>query len=67
MIGQSGQNGLFRRRFSIFGQPPSPSQKYIHSKRAFLNASPHKNGSLLPRLKRLIHFQLNRFLPADYR
>ena len=38
MIGKSGQNGLFRSRFSILGQPPSPSRKPTHSKRSFLNA-----------------------------
>ncbi|MEE9395538.1 MAG: hypothetical protein V3V31_00860 [Methylococcales bacterium] len=37
MIGKSGQNGLFRSRFSILGQAPNPSRKSTHSKRAFLN------------------------------
>ncbi|MEE9398018.1 MAG: hypothetical protein V3V31_13505 [Methylococcales bacterium] len=36
MIGKSGQNGLFRSRFSILGQAPSPSQKLSHSKRGIL-------------------------------
>ncbi|MEE9396646.1 MAG: hypothetical protein V3V31_06490 [Methylococcales bacterium] len=38
MIGKSGQNGLFRSRFSILGQPPSPSRKSTRSKQALLNA-----------------------------
>ncbi|MEE9396085.1 MAG: hypothetical protein V3V31_03635 [Methylococcales bacterium] len=37
MIGKSGRNGLFRSRFSILGQAPSPSRKPTHSKQAFLN------------------------------
>ncbi|MEE9395779.1 MAG: hypothetical protein V3V31_02080 [Methylococcales bacterium] len=58
MIGKSSQNGLFRSRLSILGQPPSPSQKLSHSKWGILKRERYIFSSLLLSWKNQLNVDL---------